>query len=166
MTISKRFLITVFSLVFFAFSQPVLAEATAKADVAAAAKSSETNSNLKNDPAAIKALAKIDLKNLPKNISSIIPKDGEVFIISVGETKLIGAGRPRKCLDKDPPSFEEAKVKLPVTQLLTFSDGGVYERNSEHCGGAVPARAIFATGVKAGTEKLVILNWVITVIVK
>ncbi|MDX1922848.1 MAG: hypothetical protein SFW65_06945 [Alphaproteobacteria bacterium] len=114
----------------------------------------------------IKAQAKIDLKNLPKNLSSILPNDNEIFAVAVGETKPIAAARQRKCLLKEAPKWEDTKARLPITDLVQFSDGGVYERDSRRCGGAVPARAVFATGAKVGSERVVIFGSTITVIVK
>ncbi len=115
---------------------------------------------------AIKAQAKIDLKNLPKNLTPILPNDGETFAVAVGETKPIAAARQRKCLFKEAPEWENTKPRLPITGLVKFSDGGAYERDSNRCGGPVPARAVFATGVKVGSERVVIFGATITVIVK
>lgn len=113
-----------------------------------------------------KANRKIDIKNLPKDITNLLPFDGETFAVSVGETKPIAAARSTKCLFKEAPQWENTKRRLPPSSLVTFADGGAYERMSDRCGGPVPARAVFATGVKSGSERMVIFGQTITVIVK
>ncbi len=116
--------------------------------------------------AQIRAEQKVDVKNLPKNLTPLIPNDGETFVIGVGESKLITAARPRKCTEKEAPIFENTKIRLPVSELISYSDGGVYERFSRRCNVLMPARAIIATGVTKGTAKLLILGAELTVLVK
>lgn len=113
-----------------------------------------------------KANRKIDMKNLPKDLTDLLPNDGEIFAVAVGETKPIAAARQPKCLLKQAPAWEETKRRLPPTNLVTFADGGEHERMSVRCGGPVTARAVFATGVKSGSERMVIFGQTITVVVK
>ncbi len=186
MTFSKGFLITVFSLALFAFSSPVTA-ATTETKPAAAAKTdakAEVKTEPKTEaapaptaapaPAAIpekipvleRAQQKIDIKNLPKNLATVVPKDGDVFILGVGETKPFAAVPGRKCLEDVPPSFETAKLRIPPTDLMSFSDGGLGERFTRRCGGLMKARVIFATGTKPGTQKMIAFFANLTIIVK
>lgn len=191
MTFSKGFLIAAFLLVVFGLSNPVTAAETkpaahAKAEVKAVTKTDVMPSHTTPAPVAPAAVAAtpataapaanavnaaqptvVDIKNLPKNLTSLIPNDGDVFILSVGETKLITAARQRKCFEKEPPKFEDTKLRLPPNDLITFStDNKVYERFSRRCVGIVPAIAIMATGVKKGTQKMLILGANLDVMVK
>ena len=180
MTFSKGFLIALFSLALFAFSSSVTA-ATTETKPAVAAKT-DAKAEVKTEPKAEAAPApkatperlpnlekleqKVDIKNLPKNLTPLIPNEGDPFILSIGESKLITAARPRKCLEKEAPTFDDTKLRLPPNDLITYSDGGVYERFSRKCDVNMPARAVLAVGVKKGSQKLLILGNQLTVIVK
>lgn len=50
------------------------------------------------------------------------------------------------------PSFAEVEPQLPVSQIVTYSDGGIGTRNSRRCGGATDGRVVLATGIAPGTE--------------
>lgn len=183
MTFHKSLFIATLSLALFAFSAPVNAATEAKPAVAAQPAAAPTTAPVAPAAAMAPAAAPaanaaeiaprlarlqqvVDIKNLPKDVSRIVPLDGDTFIVAVGETKVLTAARPRKCTQNEAPSFEDTKLRLPNTDLLTYTDGGLRERFSRRCSSLKPARVILATGAKAGTYKLPVLGMTLTVIVK
>jgi hypothetical protein len=169
MTFNKGFLIAVLSLACFAFSSPVMADEKSMMPTGNTQSSTQSNTQSTGgtNPGVQRIEQKVDVKNLPKNLTNIVPRDGDPFILAVGETKLLTASRPLKCLEPKVLDFNDVKLRLPSSDLITYSDGGGnHERFSGKCGGNVPARAILATGVKKGSQQLLVLGANLTVIVK
>ncbi|QDL91487.1 hypothetical protein FDP22_06640 [Paroceanicella profunda] len=85
-------------------------------------------------------------------------------VIAVGETKHLTVYIGDKC--GAVPTFEEIEGRLPASQIISYSDGGVGERTSRRCGGTAPGRRILATGVQIGEETNVYEAGKLTVIVR
>lgn len=101
-----------------------------------------------------------------KKIVDSIPKDGSTVQLKIGETKTINSIRVASCPDSEPKSFDDLKKGLPESDIVTFSDGGILHRQSSTCGKVVPARAIKATGVKAGTQPIRFFGTSLTLVVE
>lgn len=71
--------------------------------------------------------------------------------LAVGETKHITGYRAESC-SAPAPSFASIERRLPRSELVTYSDGGLSSRVSDQCRKRVPTRAVNATAIKAGSE--------------
>lgn len=70
--------------------------------------------------------------------------------LRVGQTAHITAYRADAC-GAPAPSFAQIVGRLPKSEIVRYSDGGLSSRNSNACG-RVATRAVNGTGIKAGTE--------------
>lgn len=71
--------------------------------------------------------------------------------LKVGQTAHITAYRGNSC-SAPAPSFAEIAGRLPRSEIVRYSDGGLSSRVSNQCGTRVPTRAVNGTGIKAGSE--------------
>ncbi|TYR29663.1 hypothetical protein FY036_22725 [Mesorhizobium microcysteis] len=85
--------------------------------------------------------------------------------LSVGQTGHITAYRADRC-GAEPPSFAALAPRLPRSELVTYSDGGLSSRVSNECGTRVPTRAVNGTGVKAGSEVKRFQSGTVAIVVK
>lgn len=90
---------------------------------------------------------------------------GERREFAVGKTRHLTAYRADSC-GAPPPSFAEVATRIPRSEILRYSDGGLSSRVSNDCGGRVPTRAVNGTGIKPGTETTRYQSGTITVVVK
>ena len=84
--------------------------------------------------------------------------------LAVGETTHLTVYLGKTC--GVVPSFAEVEAQLPPSRIVTYSDGVVGQRNSRRCGGATDGRAVLATGLTAGEERLTYQAGTMTVVVK
>lgn len=71
--------------------------------------------------------------------------------LAVGQTVHITAYRADSC-SAPAPSFATVERRLPRSEIVRFSDGGLSSRVSDQCKVRVPTRAVNGTGIKAGSE--------------
>lgn len=71
--------------------------------------------------------------------------------LSVGQTRHITAYRGNSC-NAPAPTFAEIQRRLPSSNIVRYSDGGLSSRESRDCGKRVPTRAVNGTGIAAGQE--------------
>ena len=71
--------------------------------------------------------------------------------LAVGETRHITAYRGDGC-SAPAPSFDTVMKRIPKSELVRYSDGGLSSRVSDQCKTRVPTRAVNGTGIKACAE--------------
>lgn len=71
--------------------------------------------------------------------------------LRVGQTKHLDAYRASSC-GAPAPTFAQIQSRLPSSNIVQFSDGGVSSRMSDSCKRRVPTRAINGTGIAVGQE--------------
>ncbi|MEX0408345.1 hypothetical protein ABGN05_22040 [Aquibium sp. LZ166] len=84
--------------------------------------------------------------------------------LSIGQSTVIHGARGN--CGEPAPSWARVKAHLPHIAVARYSDGDLGTRNSNSCGGPTPARAVVVTGVKQGSEKIVLFGDPITITVK
>lgn len=85
--------------------------------------------------------------------------------LAVGQTAHITAYRADSC-GAQPPSFATVERRLPRSEIVRYSDGGLSSRVSNQCKGRVPTRAVNGTGVKAGSEVKRFQSGTVAIVVK
>ncbi|WP_230980496.1 hypothetical protein [Oryzicola mucosus] len=85
--------------------------------------------------------------------------------LSVGETKHLTAYRADGC-GAPPPSFAAVSGRMPRSQIVSYSDGGLSSRMSDQCKKNVPTRAVNATGIKSGSEVKRFQSGVVAIVVR
>ena len=85
--------------------------------------------------------------------------------LAVGETRHITAYRGDGC-SAPAPSFDTVMRRIPKSELVRYSDGGLSSRVSNDCKKRVPTRAVNGTGLKAGSEVKRYQSGTVAVIVK
>lgn len=85
--------------------------------------------------------------------------------LAVGETRHITAYRADGC-GAPPPSFAAIAGKLPRSEIIRYSDGGISSRVSNQCKTRVPTRAVNGTGIKAGSEVKRYQSGTVAIVVK
>jgi hypothetical protein len=85
--------------------------------------------------------------------------------LRVGQTRHITAYRGDGC-GAPAPSFAAIEARLPRSQLIRYSDGGLSSRVSDQCKTRVPTRAVNGTGVKAGSEVKRYQSGTVAIVVK
>lgn len=83
----------------------------------------------------------------------------------VGQTRHITAYRADSC-GAQPPSFAQVMKRIPKSNLVTYSDGGLSSRMSNDCRKRVPTRAVNGTAVKTGKETKRYQSGPVTLVVK
>ena len=83
----------------------------------------------------------------------------------VGQTKHITAYRGDNC-SAGAPSFAQVMRRIPKSDLVTYSDGGLSSRVSDQCGKRVPTRAVNGKAVKKGKETKRYQSGTVTIVVK
>lgn len=86
-----------------------------------------------------------------------------ITALSVGETVHLTVYLGETC--GVVPSFADVEAQLPASRIVSFSDGGVGQRNSRRCGGATDGRVVLATGVATGAETQALQAGSISVVV-
>lgn len=90
---------------------------------------------------------------------------GERRELAVGQTRHLTAYRADSC-GAPPPSFADVAGRIPRSDIVRYSDGGLSSRVSNDCGRRVPTRAVNATGIKPGTETTRYQSGTVTIVVK
>jgi hypothetical protein len=85
--------------------------------------------------------------------------------LAVGQTAHITAYRGDSC-SAPAPSFAAIQSRLPSSQIVRYSDGGLSSRTSKDCGKRVPTRAVNGTGIKAGSEVKRFQSGTVAIVVK
>lgn len=92
-----------------------------------------------------------------------IPSDATRVTLAVGETKPIDAIRASQC-GSPAPTWAEVQSDLPVSNIISYSDGGLSSRNSESCNRSVETRVVNGTGTAIGTEVLELDNLIAVIV--
>lgn len=85
--------------------------------------------------------------------------------LRVGQTAHITAYRADGC-GAPAPSFASIQGRLPSSEIVRYSDGGLSSRVSNQCKARVPTRAVNGTGIKAGTEVKRFQSGTVAIVVK
>ncbi|MBX9463699.1 MAG: hypothetical protein KL840_12225 [Aquamicrobium sp.] len=85
--------------------------------------------------------------------------------LAVGQTAHITAYRGDGC-NAPAPSFEAVMRRIPKSELVRYSDGGLSSRVSDQCKKRVPTRAVNGTGIKAGSEVKRYQSGTVAIVVK
>lgn len=85
--------------------------------------------------------------------------------LSVGQTRHITAYRGDGC-SAPAPSFAAIESRLPRSNIIRYSDGGLSSRVSDQCKTRVPTRAVNGTGLKAGSEVKRYQSGTVAIVVK
>jgi hypothetical protein len=85
--------------------------------------------------------------------------------LTVGETRHITAYRGDSC-NAPAPSFDAVMRRIPKSELIRYSDGGLSSRVSNDCKKRVPTRAVNGTGLKAGSEVKRYQSGTVAIVVK
>lgn len=85
--------------------------------------------------------------------------------LRVGQTAHITAYRADSC-SAPAPSFASIHGRLPRSEIVRYSDGGLSSRVSDQCRTRVPTRAVNGTGIKAGSEVKRFQSGTVAIVVK
>ena len=85
--------------------------------------------------------------------------------LAVGQTAHITAYRSDGC-GAPAPTFDRIKGRLPRSEIVRYSDGGLSSRVSDQCKTRVPTRAVNGTGIKAGSEVKRFQSGTVAIVVK